>query len=202
MPWPMGAFYRSDDPFMASNYTSTTSDYWPLWSNQATATNSTVIWHKWYESDITLAYHDLAQQRIQQQEQQIAAMSVRTAQEIAAADARYAEARLAAQKRAERAEAAQKRAETLLERYLTPLQWKHYKETGVFHVCGKSGSHYRIHRGFTHNIIRLNEKGHPLHSLCAHVSRDLPEADNLVTQLFMLKHHEDEFLRVANRSPV
>ena len=100
-------------------------------------------------------------------------------------------------RRAER-EAADRRAEVLLHAHLDREQQQQLAERDWFLHVSKSGKRYRINRGRSANIDVLDANGKVVHSLCAHPRLDVPDADTMLAQALMLKHDEDEFLRMAN----
>jgi len=185
--------------------TASTNYIWQEWTTQTLATNNQVVWSKWITSTDTTINRYYPDRRpynqwAKQQEERI----VRSAAEIAEIERVHQEALAAARKRAEAAERAKRRAEELLMRFLTPEQQRVYKQYGHIFVCGKSGTNYRISRNsIAGNIHQLDKKGNPIARYCAHVPYgEVPDPDNHLTQLLMLKHHEEDFLRVANRSPM
>lgn len=191
----MGTIYRELDPFMPSTYTTSATDYWQTWTTQAQTTITTNIWVQWSTGAYqnvgavqTPIYQALAEERV-----------VQTAAEIQAEAARLEGLRTEARRRNERTAAALKRAEELLLKYLDPSQQREYHNSKSFVVCAKSGTRYRINRGIMGNVIQLNDKGGPAKRLCAHVPYgEVPDPDNHLTQMMMLRHHEADFLRVAN----
>lgn len=108
------------------------------------------------------------------------------------------QARLAAEL-AER-QAADVRAKELLVAVLSETQKAEFEKNETFTVISKDGERrYRVKKGWSHNVERIDVAGKKLHTLCAHPSQTVPEYDNMIAQLLFLEHSEDEFLKVANR---
>jgi len=95
---------------------------------------------------------------------------------------------------------ADKKAEALLLRHLTPEQRAKYTEARYFELRTKSGL-YRLYKGWAGNVARIGPDGQESDRFCIHPERAVPEADNLLSQKFMLEFEEDRFLKIANRSP-
>lgn len=100
---------------------------------------------------------------------------------------------------------AERRAEELLMEVLNETQRAAYRQSRAFELTGASGRRYRLRKGWTANIDVLHEQeDRVLHRLCCHVpAHEVPNEDNLITQLFMLSdaQSEHEFLTRANRHP-
>lgn len=99
-------------------------------------------------------------------------------------------------------QAANARAEVLLQSCLTPLQAETLKKRGFFYVCGKDGNVYRIKRGYAGNVERVDPKNFDtaLERFCAHPDSDVPAADAMLAQKLALEFNPDAFLKVANRT--
>jgi hypothetical protein len=99
-------------------------------------------------------------------------------------------------------QAAEARAETLLQSCLTPLQAETLKTRGFFYVCAKDGNVYRIKRGYAGNVERVDPKNFDtaLERFCAHPDSDVPAADAMLAQKLALELNPDAFLKVANRT--
>jgi hypothetical protein len=83
--------------------------------------------------------------------------------------------------------------------HLSEAQQQTWRAEGYFDVVGESGAHtYRIHRGLSHNVWRLDPaSGREVVSYCAYTP-GVPQADVVLAQKLMLAYAEHEFLRVAN----
>lgn len=97
---------------------------------------------------------------------------------------------------------AQHKADILLNEFLTRRQRKSLKELGHFEVITPRGKTYRIRRGRSNNVREINEDGNEIAMLCAHPTEYVPDADTMLAQKLMLETAEEEFLRIANRSPI
>jgi hypothetical protein len=99
---------------------------------------------------------------------------------------------------AEKRKIAEARAEQLMFTILKPEQVRQYRDHGYFetHVNERI---YRIKKERSQNIEQI-EKGKPILRLCAHPSEWMPDADNMVSQLLMLRTDEKKFLEIANRT--
>lgn len=95
---------------------------------------------------------------------------------------------------------ADKKAERLMLRYLTNEQKEEYLNFQNFKVRTLRGNVYRIRKGRSGNVDRLDDRGRVTGSYCAHPANDVPNCDTMLAQKLMLEHDEDSFLSVANRS--
>jgi hypothetical protein len=96
---------------------------------------------------------------------------------------------------------AEERADELLMSLLTPSQLMQYRAAKCFEVCTKTGRRYRLTRAISGSIKLIGPDGRASATYCAHLSdHRIPIPDHLIAQKFLLEHHEEEFLRVANRS--
>jgi hypothetical protein len=114
-----------------------------------------------------------------------------------------AERARAVQERAERL-VADRRAEQLLVRHLTPEQRRTLRRNRWFVIEGQSGRRYQIgtaqHAG---NIRLLGDDGEPVEQLCCHPrTGEVPLYDSILTQKLMLEGDEETFRRIANITPL
>lgn len=107
-----------------------------------------------------------------------------------------------ANKAREEREAADRRAEELLQEFLDEQQKKDYEEKKYFDIVGQSSKHYRIHKGRSMNIDEFDDEGKPRFQLCGHLDTTYPEGDSILAQMLFLQSHEREFLRIANRRQI
>lgn len=59
---------------------------------------------------------------------------------------------------------------------------------------------YRIHRGRSGNVERVDQEGRRLRRYCIHPVMACPDEDTMLTQKLWLEHNEELFLRTANAS--
>ena len=98
---------------------------------------------------------------------------------------------------------ARARAEALLNRHLSENQRKTLKEHGWVLVTARStGNRYRVYRGRSHNVKKLDAHDREVQSLCAHPTMLVPEADCMLSQMLMLELMEDRFLTLANKRDI
>lgn len=178
--------------------------YWPIWIKHQSMASNSVIWTQWAQQNLTTAtiYGQTAQSlysgydELVQQQQPV----VRSAAEIAENEARIARQQEEVRAYNRRREEAEERAEVLLLSHLTPKQKEDYVKHKYICFKGRSGANYRIRAGsHVGNVDVMDKKGKEvMHHLCAHPTH-VPMADTLLTQLFTLRHHEADFLRIANR---
>ena len=104
---------------------------------------------------------------------------------------------------AERAKA-RERAAKLLQETLTPKQREELAAKGHFtlETIAPTGERrvYRISRGRSHNIARVDDNGKILKTICAHPIEAVPDEDTMLAQKLWLETREEEFLRIANHS--
>lgn len=184
------------------NTTSATceSQYWSIWLKRQTMATNSLIWTEWAQQrtisttfarvcDIYSSYQEIESDPV-----------VRTAAEIAESDARRARAEEDMRAYNRRKKEADDRAEVLLLSHLTPKQKEDYRKHKYICFKGRSGANYRIRAGsHVGNVDVMDARGKEvMHRLCAH-PLSVPMPDTLLTQLFHLRHHEADFLRIANR---
>jgi len=100
---------------------------------------------------------------------------------------------------------ARQRAQRLLGECLSPAQREELAARGYFTIetlDSASGERrrYRINRGRSRNVQRVDDTGRVLRPLCAHPAIDCPDEDTMLAQKLWLETRESDFLRVANHS--
>jgi hypothetical protein len=182
-----------DWPFTATNYTASTINHfaWNVWNDrydriQAAGTRAAEI------------------QRYSRRKLSEA--------ELLAALEQEKKAREEAEKRAAKAQAAERRAEDLLRLCLTPQQIDDLEKRKCFYVeiegpnfmtTGKK-ERYRIDRGSHGNVKQIDAKGSIIRSFCIQPS-GVPAGDILLTQKLWLEASEEtreEFWATANITPL
>lgn len=93
---------------------------------------------------------------------------------------------------------ARKRAQEFLLEHLNEAQKKDFREHGGFEVISQTGRRFRIDYGSAANIYQLDKKGNRIGRYCI-VPKDhyISVYDQLLMQMLMLQHNEDEFMRIA-----
>lgn len=113
---------------------------------------------------------------------------------------------LAARVRAEGERAlARERAQRMLRENLSPEQREELAANGHFTLAvldRDSGERrlYRIRKGRSRNVQRVDDSGRVLKTLCAHPAIACPDEDTMLAQKLWLQNQEQEFLRIANHS--
>lgn len=98
---------------------------------------------------------------------------------------------------------ARARARRLLKRTLTDDQRAMLRKLGYFEVEGSRTSRiYRIKTGIVRNVILLDARGREVEQLCAHPAGSVPDFDAMLAQKLMLEAAEDDFLGIANKTPL
>lgn len=195
--------------------TTPTSDRYPMWRIQTSATTTQTMtatetsgWQFWWDpaddDDATswtvtpsaLAAPNIIVRRASRHREWLIRETATRAEETAELRARAAEQRRIA-------EAASQRAEQLLLSHLTPEQRRTFEQNKWFVVeGGKSKRKYRIRNsGSLVANIDVLDGDKVAHRLCGHVNSraSVPLADHLLAQKVMLELAEDDFLRLANR---
>lgn len=192
-------------PTYITNATSSTADtiIWPIWTQQTATISTQAVWSNWVDGTSSATggpwYVGDTQRAFGQYTPP--PRRVLTAEEIARHDAARArqmeEARAVHRRRKE----AEERAEQLLLSYLTPAQREEYRCHKRISVQAKSGRlyHVRAQGNLVGNVHEVDAKGEAVARLCAHASHEIPMGDQLLTQMMLLRHHEDDFRRIANR---
>jgi hypothetical protein len=95
---------------------------------------------------------------------------------------------------------AERRASTLLKRWLTREQCVQYERSGYFEVKGShSGNRYRIRAARQMNVDQLDEQGRRVAVLSFLPEKYLPVSDVMLAQKIVLENDEDAALSVAYR---
>lgn len=167
----------------------------------ASAANVYTIWVSADPYNQNARYHGMVQQ--------VQAIRERTAEEIAAAKKATEEADKRYKAERERKAAASKRALELLREHLTAKQREDLENRKFFLVQGgKTGKSYRIrdNGSASGNIDEMadNDNEKVAARLCAHApyASGIPNADQLLAQMLMLRFEEEDMLRIANRTPM
>jgi hypothetical protein len=193
--WP-----RWNSIYTASTSTATTvyavaDDTWPYWNtnyyriNLGSSTSSTTgasyqVWTAWNGSYRVYG----------------CTPDARTSEEIETANRKATEVLERERARLQRIEEAEQRAKSLLRDSLSRDQLIEFETFNYFTVISRDGQRrYRIRKGWSHNVERIDERGERLHTLCAHPGETVPEHDNMLAQKLMLEHCEEDFLKIANK---
>lgn len=106
-----------------------------------------------------------------------------------------------------------KPARRTLREYLTPAQWRQFKEENFFEVRSRSGNVYNIRWGYSGNIVVVHSDWLSTGTtLCCHPRHLNADAEGtrlvsgiplfvvecMVTQKLLIEHDEKRFLEVAN----
>ena len=101
---------------------------------------------------------------------------------------------------------AQRKAMTLLKRFLDSDQRQQLRRNGSFVSVGPSGIHYRIHPaiGLTQEIKEHGSRFFASHNYCLHDDRTngsdaMPPADVALSHILLIQSDEASFLRTANQ---
>ncbi len=196
----------------ATSVTSSTNVIWPLWVDGTgegatfTTTNLTgTVWLQWAGTGSNTTYirqHELTEEEIlRAAERQRRYESERPAREAARIE-EAAKADEQWKKQREEKAAADKRAEELLLRHLDAEQRESYAAEKAFHVVSATGKRYKIRNGWSGNVDEINEAGQAFMRYCIHPKIGVPTPDNMLAQKLMLETREDDFRRIANKTPL
>lgn len=94
-----------------------------------------------------------------------------------------------------------KRAQELLLSILDERQRSEFREHRAVTVCSRSGRRYRVRHGWAGNVDEIID-GQTRAHYCIHPRGGCPPEDNMLAQVLLLTHDEEQFHRVANRTPV
>jgi hypothetical protein len=98
---------------------------------------------------------------------------------------------------------ARARARVLLEEHLTEEQRAVLSREKFFEVLSRDGRRrYRITHGRAGNVYLLGPDGRPVTRYCAHPVDRVPDEDTMLAQKLMLESCEEDFLRLANATPL
>jgi hypothetical protein len=177
---------------------------WLRWNNGGTnnhyTMSSATVWANWVidENGVVQAGQINGQQF---------APSVETQDQREQRELRYeAERKIreeAALKEAERQRLSNEKALELLMEVLDEGQQAMMRKDGSFVVIGqKTGKKYRIKKGLVGNVELLDDGDKTFERWCFHVPYGIPEHDNMVAQKLMLELHEEDAIRMANKTRV
>jgi hypothetical protein len=182
--------YYSDS---TSNTASASTIAWGSWTNSTCSTTSsttTIVWNVWAGQQGSQGYAGTGYVIPPETEEQ------RLARERT--NARLAEE---AKVRKEKEAAKAKKARQLLKDVLTKEQDKQLEEKGFFELVSvKSGQRYRINKGRSGNVQKLDANGAVLKRLCFHPVEHVHDYDTMAIQAVMLQVDEEAVQRVANFS--
>lgn len=197
---------------VATSYAATSNVIWSNWSSNSvtqtgtsagnmafppaisfvSGTNGTIIqsvindiWVGW-----TKKYHETKDQK----EARLAQERLRAQQQAEAA----ARQRVTAEQAMKVEAAARVRANKLLVKHLTLNQKETLEKFNYFDV-EVGAKTYRIKRGTHGNVKELDRGGNEVASFCIQPP-GIPTEDAMLSQMFLLKHEEAEFLRIANKT--
>jgi len=180
--------WNVDWSYYSTGTATTTADYtWGGW-NGGTGTSITTdtVWYQWSNGFVEPVEIPEAQRLTREQ-----------------VEAKAAEIRAEAERLRKEAEEADARAEELLKQHLDEPQAAEYNKDKTFTVISKDGQRkYKIQKGWSHNVVRIDDNGRPVQSFCAHPSWSVPEHDNMLAQKLMLETAEEAFLAIANKRQI
>jgi hypothetical protein len=104
--------------------------------------------------------------------------------------------------RQEKLNRSQDRALKLLRTSLSKKQLERFEKDQCIPVDTAKGNKYLIRKGRSGNVWELDKNGKAKAKLCAHPVTNVPDYDTMLAQKLYLEHMEDEFLRMANRTPI
>jgi hypothetical protein len=96
-------------------------------------------------------------------------------------------------------EAAEHKAEDLLLMFLTDDQKNQYKEKGYIEINSDKQNKFRIRKGWSKNVEKLDASGKPECIYCIHPGILVPTCDNMLAQKLMLETDEIGFISKANK---
>jgi hypothetical protein len=185
------------------DYTTTTSSTaWTTWTSSSSSTSATTstVWVTWVDSGSGQGYSRDYQERVignfppqpVETPQQIAARQEREREELAR------QARIE-RERQEKNDLISAKARELLRDVLTEGQNKELDEKGHFDIVTVSGNRYRIKKGHSYNVEKLDAAGKFVEKLCF-APPEVHMYDSMVTQKLMLECDEEGARRIANIS--
>lgn len=199
-------YYSTDNNATWSTWTTTSASTcdtssgltWNHWTYGTGAdcspSTTTAAWTTWTSITQPYSYQEFVSKPI-----------VISPEEVARLNAENQEReRLLSIKRAEekkkRDEAIEK-SRQLLVSLLDKAQVEDLEKKGEFGFVSPSGTVYVIKKGWIGNVIR-EEKDGKRTRLCCHPKTTVPEYDNMVAQLLLLKFDEKGFVDLANKTPM
>lgn len=122
-----------------------------------------------------------------------------TEEEIEAAEQRRRTRELAAEREAMRRQAASHKAINLLWEHLSPAQKRSLKKKGWFDVVSKCGVKYRLLYTLHGNVLRMGSQNKVEQAFCGHMGANIPIADTLLAQKFLLRHNPGKYEASADK---
>jgi hypothetical protein len=178
-------------------YTTTstsTASVWASWTNGTSSTTTTsyttdVTWTDWTNDINIVTYRPVELTKAQKRAIKKAEAKRRAEENVRIAKAKAQE------------KAREKKARQLLKEVLTEEQNKQLDEKGYFELVSVgSGQRYRIRRGRTRNVEKIDAEGKVVGRLCFHPVDEVHVYDTMVIQKVMLDCDEEAVKRVANYS--
>jgi hypothetical protein len=185
----------------------------PIWTQWVTASNDTRIrfecqstaaatsWSAWNEqltSDLTAVQRWRRKPLPETEEQKRQRLE---AEEVYRRDQETRRLAFIAEEaeRKKQTAAAQVRAKALLDSLLTKEQQESLEKNGFFYVIGADGHMYKIGRGWSGNLERVDPTTKKtLVKFCVHPAKNVPVEDNLVAQKLYLETDPKTLLKTAN----
>jgi len=172
-----------------SSGTGTATSAWTQWAAtdtcQSTSTTAYVVWDAWTGYEAVTTKESAEERRIRETHE---------------AEERKERERLAAE-RATKEKAREKKARQLLREVLTEEQDKDLDKKGYFELISVgSGQKYRINKGRSRNINKLDKDGKVCGIVCFHPRDYLHDYDTMAAQKLMLEYNEEQVKKVANFS--
>jgi len=94
------------------------------------------------------------------------------------------------------------KAEDLLRRVLSKEQIIELEAKNHFHIMGKDGLKYRIGRGSSHNVKRVDPLTEEIkQSFCIHPKMQVPVPDTMLAQKLLLEGDPELFFKIAYTAP-
>lgn len=92
------------------------------------------------------------------------------------------------------------RARKLIREHLSDEQLESLAKQDYFELESSSGKKYRIYRGHSMNVYRLDDAGKEVERLCAYSkTKNMPDEDHMLIQKLHLETDEDHYRKIANK---
>jgi hypothetical protein len=175
---------------------------WKTWTNATTATTTewpsatAFVWNSWndngnyqqtYYTNLVSEAQTLTEEEKRQQAKQEKQLAYNALRRKRRADAKE--------------KAKEEKARQLLKEVLTDEQDQQLDKDGYFELVSiKSGQRYRINKGRSRNVEKIDVSGKVVKTLCFHPREYVHNYDTMTIQKLMLENDEEQVLKVANFS--
>lgn len=202
--WNTWTENTSTSYFGMDTSTSSSTTAWTYWTSNATSTTASsgdTIWVTWVDEHLhTRQGVEDYRRRIYGEFPQPRETEEQRWKRIAKTEENQRKFNQEVAERKAKEAARKERARQLLREVLSDAQNKDLDEKGYFDIQCISGAKYRINKGRSNNVKKVDQSGKIVESLCFHPQEQLDDYDTMCLQKMMLQFDEEGARRSASVS--